>query len=303
LRQLTLATLDCATMRKRLPGYLEAMRIAPSGSLSDEVPETTGYEVKVAWPAWILPQLDQHFLSEQLRSDKLRAADGKWNVPRLDVFQCPSDPQTDATYPALSYVGNTGAPDVTPTDTQGSSDSIANGVFHNLLPGAGGPAFPMWKTSFPDGANSTLLFSENVHRNYPSDGDVGNTLLRPDISAKNVEQWYGMIWVFDPRSPLVPRPELADAFNRDTRQGDAANLPYGPAGTRFARPASNHPGVFVVAFCGGNTRVISESIAYPVYQQLMTPDGAKCVWLQNSSVNLSTATPAFQNIPVPLSDY
>jgi hypothetical protein len=66
-----------------------------------------------------------------------------------------------------------------------------------------------------------------------------------------------------------------DRFNRDTRPESQRDQPYAASGTRFARPASEHPDVFNVAFCGGNVKEIHEDIDYAVYQQLMTPDGAK----------------------------
>ena len=46
---------------------------------------------------------------------------------------------------------------------------------------------------------------------------------------------------------------------------------------QHARPASNHNGVCVFAFCGGNVRPISEDIDYRVYKQLMTPYGGQTV--------------------------
>ncbi len=55
-------------------------------------------------------------------------------------------------------------------------------------------------------------------------------------------------------------------INGDKTNTGAIDLPH-------ARPASNHPGICVFAFCGGNVRTISEDIDYRVYKQLMTPFG------------------------------
>ena len=44
-----------------------------------------------------------------------------------------------------------------------------------------------------------------------------------------------------------------------------------------ARPASNHTGICVFAFCGGNVRTIAEDIDYKVYKQLMTPWGGSSI--------------------------
>ncbi|HEX4143255.1 MAG TPA: DUF1559 domain-containing protein [Pirellulales bacterium] len=41
----------------------------------------------------------------------------------------------------------------------------------------------------------------------------------------------------------------------------------------YARPASNHNGVCVFTFCGGNVKPIAEDIDYRIFKQLMTPFG------------------------------
>ena len=40
-----------------------------------------------------------------------------------------------------------------------------------------------------------------------------------------------------------------------------------------SRPASNHPGTAVVAYCDGHVRTLSQDINYNVLVQLMTPNG------------------------------
>src|SRR5262249_12537216 len=47
----------------------------------------------------------------------------------------------------------------------------------------------------------------------------------------------------------------------------------GAQSSAYARPASNHPGGVVVAFCDGHVRFIAEDIPYYVYKQLMSPYG------------------------------
>lgn len=44
-----------------------------------------------------------------------------------------------------------------------------------------------------------------------------------------------------------------------------------PARTRYSRPASDHPGMIVVAMCDGSARTISDTISLDVYTFMVTP--------------------------------
>jgi hypothetical protein len=152
----------------------------------------------------------------------------------------------------------------------------------------------------PDGLQHTLLLAENVHRDRPeTETELANTWLRPKPGAKNVEQWYGMVWVHDAARPNAPRNSLADAFGRNTRTGEDAERPYGGEATRFARPASHHADVFVAAFCDGHTRILRNDIEYRAYQQLMTPDGATAATVDDPRNHLTE----FMVLPLRDSDY
>jgi prepilin-type N-terminal cleavage/methylation domain-containing protein len=288
LKNLALATLSRATRGTKgaFPGYLQAQRIDAHAGWPDEWPQTPEKEITLAWPALILPALDQQALYDQVLSG---GVDRK-SPPRIDVFSCPSDPAVDPVAAVLGYVVNTGVPDASPLPATGASDAKANGICHNLLPGAGGPL--VGPADIRDGADRTILFSENMHRDQPTHGSLGNTWLAPAPGTHNVEQAYGMVWVVDARDPMNPPAALQERPNRDTRSGAQASKPYGSFDARFARPASNHADVFIVAFCGGNTRIVSQEIDYRVYQQLMTPNGAKCEWTPDPT---QTLPPAFLN--------
>lgn len=62
------------------------------------------------------------------------------------------------------------------------------------------------------------------------------------------------------------------AINGD-KSDTSPGPPTGYTMLSYARPASNHNGVCVFAFCGGNVRPINEDIDYRVFKQLMTPFG------------------------------
>jgi hypothetical protein len=131
------------------------------------------------------------------------------------------------------------------------------------------------------------LLSENVHKDSELNSWIGpindNQLLPtngPQTSnGSNPEQRFGMIWVVDNNSPGQPLPANFQPISRDTRPPAEEGVDYGnPSSAQpyaFARPASVHPEVFLVAFCDGRGVEIRGDIEYRVYQQLMTPNGPK----------------------------
>lgn len=94
--------------------------------------------------------------------------------------------------------------------------------------------------------------------------------------------------------------------------GIAANIPTDQVfnknagtspGTDFqnGRPSSNHPGGFLVSFCDGSTRMLSDDIEYRVYCLLMTPDGANAKYpYPGNPMFLYPAS--WGNPPAPLTD-
>ena len=116
-----------------------------------------------------------------------------------------------------------------------------------------------------------------------------------------------MVWDYDPSSPNNP-----DSQAKLNRVADATVTEYSTAalGRAYARPASSHPEVFNVVFAGGNARAIGENIEYRVYQQLMTPNGAKADALDIDNDPSGKPTVAevnnmlqFMNPPLKESDY
>jgi prepilin-type N-terminal cleavage/methylation domain-containing protein len=233
---------------------------------------SSGAVVPVTWAAKILAELDQQTLRDQLLNDNAGTFPYA-SPPRFDAFICPSDAQSDAQLGVLSYIVNAGMPDPLthplPNNYGGTADLKANGVCHDLRPMRGGVKVKLGN-DIRDGANRTLLISENVQKDSPTTwiGPVNSSAgpvspnTPPDFTA-NPEQRYGMIWVVGDNPPGPPAQTELQPFNRDTRpnsdQTYTQNLGY-----LFARPASEHPGLFVVAFCEGNTREINEDIEYRV---------------------------------------
>ncbi|RIK87190.1 MAG: hypothetical protein DCC67_02145 [Planctomycetota bacterium] len=309
-KQLAMAMVSVATSGKGgFPGW------------ADEIKLATNQKMVVPWTVKLLAPLD-----EQTLRDQLLANDGTFNYnqpPKLEIFVCPSNAGTNPKVGSLTYVVNSGMPDPAELDAGMSSDLKANGVCHDQRTGRMGPTVQLGK-DVKDGANSTLLLAENVHK----DEQIGSTLCtwlaplqqqpitqpgKPFTAAMvnivlNPEQRFGMVWPLPSLSnaPAGPGPKDFQPINRDLRQGAAASRPYSDEGTAFARPASEHPELFIAAFCEGNARDIRENIDFRVYQQLMTPDGLKAAYADNPGAPFEKTLPLaqrFMNPPLTDGDY
>ena len=181
----------------------------------------------VSWSVPLLPYLERSDLWEEWRG-------GNPIVVELDLLICPSDPPEQLDAP-LSYVVNCGLP--------GDSDTWADGVFFNHDIDSEPMLNSLAHISECDGAQNTLLLSENIQAGLWSD------TMEADV---------GMVWRKSP-GPCSPINQCIDAANR-------------PQDLKYARPSSRHGGGVVVIFCDGHGRFLSEDIDYRVYQHLMTPD-------------------------------
>ncbi len=285
------------------PGWAQVQKL--DQSLNDQYGGPNGTpesDIAISWAAKILPQLDQQGLWDQLLTTNNVMA----NPPRLEVFICPSDAGTNRELPRLTYVANTGTFDVDPNiniqPRPFDSDLKPNGIMHDQRPGRKGPK--VRSTDIKDGAGTTLLLSENIHKDEEAVGyGTPNTwlgIMAPlTISDANDEQRYGMVWVYDSSNPNNPSTQAR--FNRDPDSPIFyGNLnQYGPA---YARPAGAHSEVFNVAFVGGAARAISQDIEYRVYQQLMTPNGAKAALPRDPNTKLEVLMGANGFMSKPLSD-
>jgi prepilin-type processing-associated H-X9-DG protein len=213
-------------------------------------------------------------------------------LPRMDVFACPSDNDANsvADRPALSYIANTGAWDMDGSNFLGDNlpaeankgDVAANGVMFNeaMLPQK---KVPRTRLSVIKGADMTILYSENIHRTYepinPSDPPLFSW-------AYGNEQQVGMVWVVNPTPPFSEQ----EGINRN--ESDPPSFP--TLIPQFARPASSHNGGVNVAFCDTHVKLISDTIEYIVYQQLLTTNGSKCEDPRDHNPKLQDASPAIR---------
>jgi type II secretory pathway pseudopilin PulG len=307
LRELGLAMNSYTTSGKGVfPGWVQLQKLDPIAI--DGYPLTSEIDIEVSWAAKLLPQIDQQGLWDSLLGGKLRHSDDLSNknkpddIQQLEIFICPSNPPSRPDAAVLTYVANTGAPDVRPTAARPQSDYAANGLCHNLVstPDMKGPTV-RYDSDIKDGASTTLLLSENVDKDE-TDSLTGialnTTWLRSSAFYLGAggEQPFGMVWVYDSGNPLSPSPTSQERINRNlTNENYSVPFADQSMGPRFSRPASEHPEVVIAVFVGGNTRSIREDIDYRVYQQLMTPSGSNCKWPADPSVDFESVVPAFAN--------
>jgi len=279
LKELGLATKGYTTDGTRgvFPGWVQVQKREPGlrDFYRDGSPDAS---IAISWAAKLLPRLDQQGLWEQLLStDTIDLAE----PPRLDMFICPNDAGTNPRVARLTYVANTGyfdnAPNVFLTGSA-ASDLKANGIFHDHRPGRNGPVVRDGAADLKDGGSTTLLYSENIHKDEGGFNNWLGPVMPPEGQNANYEQAFGMVWVFDPASPNNPTTQA--------RFSDPGTANFGAQERGFARPSTAHREVFNVVFAGGNATSINGNIEYRVYQQLMTPHGAKAVALDHPNVNM-----------------
>ncbi len=292
LKQLSTAMINLTTSSHHaaFPGYVESLRLdqpAPP-SLVPHFSNTTKYDIQISWAAKLLPYLEQSSLWDQLLpGDQIDYQ----NPPPVDLFICPSNISANSKLGSLSYIANTGSED---GDCE-SPDSRANGLFHNRVNYKTTVRYP---NDIQDGTSTTLMFSENSHKDEGVASWLTWTTPGPHDHSY-VEQVFGMVWLLSTEQPLEKDQE---AINQDhSPDGIYSQVPVAP--TRFARPSSNHPEIVLASFAGGNVRSLRETIEYSVYQRLMTPNGSRCSaprQLQNDSLS-QEAIHDLQSLPV-LSD-
>lgn len=225
------------------------------------LPPARHYDTRLAgvlgWVVPILSEIDQQGLRDQIR-------DGDTPPPtRIPILCCPSSPVVAGDYP-IGYGVNGGRENAVAVDR--NFDWLANGLTADFAH-RDNPAFmipsgqPMAsletrcsleQVSKYDGASSTILLAENC--------TLGNWLAAPS------EQQSSVLWFADVTSP-GHKPT-----NADYRTANSADL---AANVRLARPASYHPGGFMVAMCDGSTHYFSQDVRYEIFAVLMSQQGER----------------------------
>lgn len=237
LQRLALAVIEYDTQHGSLPGYRQSMG-----------------ELTVGWVPPLLPLLhaaDQQ--TEALQAQALAALqENKRGPARLPTLLCPAQSPGERTSP-ISFIANCGMPDNT-KESDLPPDWQTNGLFFDHLaePEARRVMTNLnWLTRH-DGAETTLLFSENIDAGAWSDSDEAKT---------------GFVWAANMDAEGNPT-SLPDVLRINQERGA------GDGSLKFARPSSYHRGGVNVVMASGSSRLVNDQIDYLVWQRLMVADGA-----------------------------
>jgi prepilin-type N-terminal cleavage/methylation domain-containing protein/prepilin-type processing-associated H-X9-DG protein len=322
LKQITLATIAHESSKGQFPGYSQFVKRSrdtwaminydtTSGKfvvVSEVAPSDFDNVTGFSWETVLLPRLERQDIWDQIvQPPKVGTTEIPVQIPPVEVFVCPSD--TDATsladLPGSSYNANSGAWD---RDSAGEflvgsnvGDTADNGVFQNFTEydrkSAKAPKVRMG--TMKDGAGTTLMYAENIQKTYepaspgpPLFGWLGNL-----YAIEPMEQRFGMVWVVDGNPQIGRSLTNQEAINRN--ESDAVDFPFDIP--LFARPAGPHGSGVNVTYCDGHGSFMRDDIDYIVYQQLMTPNGRKCVNPLNHGSIDGTPIETFRIAP-PLSE-
>ncbi len=311
IKQLATAAINHDSSKGQLPGLSQHIKRQGNGNYANVGYNATERKFTVittaantssqlstvfglSWAAVLLPRLERGDIWDSIAQppDPTVAV----SMPRIDVFICPSDTDvlSQTEIAGLTYSANCGGWDRNGNNflyKTGTGDTVDNGVFFDLAqyarqsPPVKAPAMRI--SNMKDGAGTTLLFAENVHKTYFSSSNAplfswlaGGEYIVPGNGFKHTpissEQELGFVWVVPESGKTAPEAgvEMDDQESINGNVGQLAD--FDPTIPRFARPASNHSGGANVAFCDGHGQYLRQDIDYIVYQQLMTPNGRKC---------------------------
>lgn len=279
LRTLQMAMFQYADIQGRLPGYVDVLRKDQAVVLDPK----TQQPLAVSWVVHLMPHLEHASTFERWQQ-------GNVEEPFIPVLVCPSDSKRSG--PALSYVGNSGMPDVPGAapvpggPARGQTGTIgiprdwqANGVFFNTYsddPAVSTdkskriPRIIMRSSDIRDPKDRTIVFTENVDT---------STYTLPQADARSIgsgagpmpEVRFGCVWgsesIQDGQPPVMTPPQGVWR----PQQGIVGKS------ASYARPYSKHQGGFNAAFAAGNVLFLSDKLSYFVYAKLMASDdvGAK----------------------------
>ena len=298
LRQLGMATIDFTAAKNRFPGRQEI--IARDASLPLEHPSTLPGATtnKIAsWQVVLLHYVEQRPLYSRWDDQAVPkwVPDPVTGQPVLNgdlahympIYNCPSQPTSRTYGPFTAYVANAGyyplATDPAPYNLASSKGPTtagydfwdaqdgANGIFVDRVPipttaGSLKPHDPakvpsVTVTDVADGLTNTLLISEN--------------LLAGQWWQTGLETSFVWLYATEPGCPPSPgKPAPTQTVSPEMRINGLRNSMTSLT-PQTARPSSRHTGGVNAVFADGHTAFLRDGVDYHVYQQLMTPNGAK----------------------------
>jgi len=240
-----------------------------------------------------------------------------WDINgRLNAVLCPSDetdqPYSDNSsssgaqmkYSQLSYAINSGCWDNLSPAVGLGFDYPQNGVFETRTQGSTDTTLRFKKPTKgditrADGATNTILIIENSDLEEWTDPAT-------EIHAGVV--WDDVNWDFSNNTVTYTGQQFLNKYPASANNAKPDSLihlynPTNPSSTLpYARPLSNHPTGFMVAFCDGRVKFVSESINYSVYCRLMTSEGKKYIPAGITTANANATSMAnlrsMQMVPI-----
>jgi prepilin-type processing-associated H-X9-DG protein len=298
IKQIGLATVAHESAKGEFPGYSQFIKRGKTEWANIDIDPNTGQFAVVSiptpsdlrnvapfsWATMLLPRIERQDIWDQILQPPRSVPSQPTSepipvlIPRLEVYLCPSD--TDAVAQAniagLSYSANAGAWDWDGSDFLG--DSANNGVFFSIADAErNGKKSPKTRMgTIKDGGATTIMFAENFHKNYLSANSSPIFSWLGNLAPNEImEQRFGIVWVVN----TEPQPQPGNRrIDQERINGNSAGIVAFPFEVPlYARPAGTHGGGVNVAFCDGHGRFVRDNIDYIVYQQLLTPNGRKCV--------------------------
>jgi hypothetical protein len=289
LRMFATALFNYSVRNDHYPGYLNSLEKFDGTPFTDPTLSGSTSKLPVSWVVLILPDIDRQDLYDRWRDvpkehvakvpDALSptndAPPGEFFRQGCSSFQCPSDPRTPMSDSRISYIVNTGMPDLSASSSAwidfdgsvtpgGPRDWMANGMFFDNF--TNGPWMIARDERVADPKDKTILLTENI--------DATSYVFRAATHGadnwKAAEVQTGCIWrpgkVDESKDPPTMTPSVASLQpNVGIGLEDGTSYDY-------CRPSSRHPQSFNVAFAGQNVSSLRDNVSYYVYAKLMASD-------------------------------
>ena len=286
--QLAKAMQQYAASKDRLPSYISAFPGAPPAT-----------EMAVGWVYPILPQIDRKSVRDAIDREFLQGTTNDDLPDRyLSILVCPDDPIISSIDAGpMSYAANGGLSDV---DGTASPDWRDNGSMGRSYLRTGSSNNTPVRTSLDnissnDGVTTTILLAENVvPLTGPERATWGPQPITNAAAAKYYEISQVILWdetIVDPTTFSG----FGSAVGNWTREDYLTDTNLVAA----MMPSSTHSGGFVVAFCDGHVKFMSDLVSYDVYARAMTSNGALARPVGTLVSDLQVNSTTGQPIPIP----
>ncbi|MBI2480202.1 MAG: DUF1559 domain-containing protein, partial [Planctomycetia bacterium] len=273
LRQLGMATAEFNAAKNHYPGWQDSWQVL----LLDYVEQRPLYD---RWDDQAVPK----WVPDPVTSQPMLNGDLAHYLP---IYNCPGQPSNRTYGPFTAYVASAGyyplATDPAPYNLASSkgpstagydywdAQSGVNGIFVDRvpIPTTAGSLKPHDPTTLPsvnatsvvDGLTNTLLISENL---------VAGQWWQPGLEST-------FVWLYATEASCPPstgKPAPTQVVTPEMRINGQRNS-ITVLTPQTARPSSRHSGGVNAVFADGHTAFLRDGVDYHVYQQLMTPNGAK----------------------------